>query len=99
MHWLLFSCLLRSISCNRDSECAVLADVPEANTSVHQIENKEDILEELALLYARKKLCLSALGEVAKLIKKWGMTVQLIQEQFFALRVLPYVVEHSIISV
>ncbi|KZR97269.1 Uncharacterized protein APZ42_007949, partial [Daphnia magna] len=36
------------------------------------LSSKDDIVKELALLYARKKLSLTGLGEVAKLIKRLG---------------------------
>lgn len=43
-----------------------------SNNSLGLLLDKDDILKELALLYGRKKLSLSGLGEVAKLIKKLG---------------------------
>ncbi len=43
-----------------------------SNSSFSETEKEIDILQELSLLYARKRLSLSALGEVAKLIKLLG---------------------------
>jgi hypothetical protein len=43
-----------------------------SNNSLGLLVNKDDIVKEPALLYGRKKLSLSGLGEVAKLIKKLG---------------------------
>jgi hypothetical protein len=40
-----------------------------SNNSLELLVNRDEIVKELALLYGRKKLSLSCLGEVAKLKK------------------------------
>ena len=50
-----------------------------SNSSISETEKKIDILQALSLLYAAKRLSLSALGEFAKLINSLGHDIPIDQ--------------------